>query len=161
MSGLHLHLVLAHLPVIGVILGTLLLLIGMFRKSRSLQQTGLALLVVSGLAAAGTYLTGEGAEEMVENRLSGAETLVEHHEEAALIGLVLLGVTAVVATLTLILGWTGRPLSGALVTVTILLGLASSGTFAWVANLGGQIGHPEIRSGGVSIRSGEGEDREH
>lgn len=160
MSGLHLHLALAHLPVVGVLLGTLLLLIGVARQSRGVQQTGLAVLVVSGLAAAGTYLTGDGAEEMVENRLGG-ESLVEPHEEAAIIALALAGITALIAILSLIAGRTGRPLPRMLVTLALVFGLASSGTFAWVANLGGQIGHPEIRSGAVQGQAGEREENGH
>ena len=52
-------------------------------------------------------------------------------------------------------GRKGRPLSRGLAVLSLLVALAASGTLAWVANLGGQIGHPEIRSGAIAPADAE------
>jgi len=145
MNGLHLHLVLSHLPVLGVLFGTLLLLAGLVRRSRAVEQTALTALVLSGIVAGVTYLTGEGAEEGIEHRVSGADLFIERHEEAAILALVIVGIAALVALVTLIHGRRGRPLSRLLLALSLMGAIGATGAFTWVANLGGQVGHPEIR----------------
>ena len=49
MNGAHLHLILTHVPVLGVAFGTVLLGFGLLRNNRVIQQTGLAVLVFAGL----------------------------------------------------------------------------------------------------------------
>lgn len=147
MNGAHLHLIVTHLPVLGVTFGAVLLALGWFRGNRVMQQTALGVLVVSGLAAGAAFWTGEGAEEAIETRIGTGQAYLERHEEAGLVGLVMAGVAGGVALLVLASGWKGRPLSRGLAALNVLIALAAGGTLAWVANLGGQIGHPEIRNG--------------
>ncbi|HSE66784.1 MAG TPA: hypothetical protein VLB12_07345 [Gemmatimonadales bacterium] len=147
MNGAHLHLIVTHLPVLGVAFGTVLLGFGLFRRSRTVQQVGLSVLVLAGLSAGAAYLSGEGAEEAMERTLGAGKPFLERHEEAGVFGLVAAGIAGALALVTLASGWRNRPLSRAMVTLNVLIALVASGTLAWVANLGGQIGHPEIRSG--------------
>lgn len=161
MNAAHLHLILTHVPVLGVGFGALLLGFGMWRNHRAVQQAALVVLVLSGLAALGAYLTGEGAEEVMEDRAGFAKSYLERHEDAGLIALILAGIGGVMALMGLGTGWKGRPFSRLVLGVTLLLSLATGGTLAWVANLGGQIGHPEIRAD-QTLPSGEGhEEGEH
>src|ERR1041384_6680410 len=62
MNGAHLHLIVTHLPVLGTGFGTLLLGLGLIRRSRVIQQLALSVLVLAGVTAGAAYLTGEGAE---------------------------------------------------------------------------------------------------
>ena len=160
MNGAHLHLIVTHLPVLGVGFGTLLLALGLFRKNRVMQQTALGVLVLAGLAAGAAYLTGEGAEEVIENRLGAGKAFLELHEEAGLFGLAAAGLAGLLALIVLATGRKGRQLSRGLAVLNLVFALVASGTLAWVANLGGQIGHPEIRSG-QSTPLGEREETEH
>ena len=146
MNGAHLHLIVTHLPVLGVAFGTGLLGFGLFRGNRAIQQVALGVLVLAGLAAGVAYLTGEGAEEAIENALGSGKALVERHEEAGVLGLVAAGIAGVIALLVLASGRKGRPFSRGLAVLNLVVALVASGMLAWVANLGGQIGHPEIRS---------------
>ena len=157
MNGAHLHLIVTHLPVLGVGFGTLLLALGSWRKNRVLQQTALSVLVLAGLAAGAAYLTGEGAEEAIERTMTGIDPYLERHEEAGLFGLVAAGIAGAMALVTLMSGRKGRALSKTLVVLELAFALVASGTLAWVANLGGQIGHPEIRSGQRGSLEGGGE----
>jgi hypothetical protein len=157
MNGAHIHLIVTHLPVLGVVFGTFLLGFGLFRKNRVTQQTALSVLVLAGLAAGAAYLTGEGAEEAIEATVGAGKPLLERHEAAGLFGLVIAGMAGAMALVVLASGRKGRPLSKGLAVLNLLIALAASGTLAWVANLGGQIGHPEIRSGAIAPVGAEGE----
>ena len=148
MNGAHLHLLATHVPALGVILGSMLLGLGLWRSNRLLQRTALAVFVVSALATGTAYLTGEGAEEAVEHTIvgTGGHDLIEQHEDAARYGLIVTGIAAVLALSALVAGRGTRALPRALLLANLTMGVFASGTLAWVANLGGRINHPEIRS---------------
>ena len=148
MSDAHLHLIVNHLPVLGVPFGAALLGWGLFRGQLALQRAGLGVLVLAGVAAGVAYLTGEPAEHALE-ALAGMgppESLVEAHEEAALAATVMTGVLALGAGFGLWRLQRGSVGRGVLASV-LTLALATTLTLGWVATLGGRISHPEIRSG--------------
>jgi hypothetical protein len=144
MSDAHWHLVLSHLPVLGVPFGAAVLAAGLWRSSLTLQRTGLVILVLAGLAGGLAYLTGESAEHALENMAGRPESLIELHEEAALAALL---ATALMACLAAAALWLIRrekfgPTWG---WGTLALAIGVSLALAWVATLGGRISHPEIR----------------
>jgi hypothetical protein len=145
-------------PVVGVLLGTLLLGAGLLFRRRGWEDSGLLVMAVSGVAAGVTYLSGEGAEERVEDTLVAAGTFIERHESAAAVAVVLALITVLVAAATLFFGRKQRPLPKALLALSLLAGLGTTGALAWVANSGGQIEHPTIRTGSPTAMEIE---REH
>lgn len=152
MSDAHWHLMLSHLPVLGVPFGAALLAIGLARRNLTLQRSALVVLILAGMAAGVAYLTGEPAEHALEGLAGRSEALIEAHEEAALAALLGTGVLAFMSAASL---WRLRrlpfgPASGATV-LTLAVGVAV--TLAWVANLGGRISHPEIRSDGPTVEA--------
>lgn len=161
MNGAHVHLVVTHLPVLGAGFGAVLLALGLFRGNRVMQQIALAVLVLTGLTAGVAYLTGEGAEETIEGALGVGKPYLERHEEAGMFGLVAAGIAGAMALIILARGLKGRPLSKGLAVLNLLVALVATGTLAWVANLGGQIGHPEIRSGQTAPSGGEEREDSH
>ena len=147
MSWGYLHLVLNHVPVIGMFLGLLLLLVAFVRNSEELKKVTLALLVLIALVTIPVYLTGEPAEEMIENIPGTSEAMIEQHEDAALFSMIAVEVTGITALAgLLIFGRKKRP-GNLLAIVTLALSMICGGLLAWTANLGGQIRHTEIRSG--------------
>ena len=66
MSPVHWHLLLNHVPVIGTILGVLLLAWGTIRKSEELKQASLSIFIGAAVIAIPAFLTGEPAEEVAE-----------------------------------------------------------------------------------------------
>ena len=147
MSDAHWHLIVNHLPVLGVPFGAALLGLGILRGQVALQRAGLAVLVLAGVAAGIAYLTGEPAEHALE-ALGGMnrppEPLVEAHEEAALAATAMTGLLALVAGFGL---WRLRrgPVGRGLMASALTLALATTLALGWVATLGGRISHPEIR----------------
>lgn len=143
----HLHLALNHVPVIGT--PFLLLLLGWGWARRSAEITRLALLWLVPFAALSIALkfTGDFAAEESAGRLEPVREFVERHEQAAdqaTAGVFLLGLAAAQA---LWRGRRGRPVPSWSLALVAVLGLATGLLLARTANLGGQIGHPELRQG--------------
>ena len=160
MNLAHLHLIATHVPVLGVAFAALLLIAGIARNSRPLQLAGLAALVLTGLAAGAAFLTGEGAEDIVEDAVRGANGYIGRHESVAIAGLVAAAITGALSLVILVRDRRGHPLTRSMAMVSLVAALTTTGLMAWVANLGGQIGHPEIRSGQVMHTQDAGETRE-
>lgn len=161
MSWAHIHLALSHVPVIGLLIVLLLLAVARLRRSTELTRAAYVLLVLMAASAVVVYLTGEPAEELVENLPGFSEAIVEEHEEVALIatiGMVALGLVALVGLIRfrgprIAPAWYGRGV--------LLLALLMGGLIAWTANLGGQIRHSEIRASGAATIEGGARDRDH
>jgi uncharacterized membrane protein len=159
MNGAHLHLVLTHLPVVGILVAAGLLTVGLWRRQEILSRAGLVLFVLSGFAAGAAYLTGEGAEETLEGLGPTAELVINRHESAAGIAL---GATVVVGLLSLAVLWfsRGRALRRTAGVGVLVAGVATSGVLAWTANLGGQIRHTEILAPISRVAEPTGADRD-
>ncbi len=96
-SSAQLHLALTHVPAVTTLLAAATLVVGALTGARATRRFGLVLLVVAGVSAVPVYLTGEGAEEIVEHRPGVVEAIIERHEEAAEKALVLTLGAAVIA----------------------------------------------------------------
>jgi len=161
MSAAHWHLVLNHLPLLGILFGALLLAYGLWRDQTEVQQASLGLLAVAGLAIIAVYLTGEPAEEVVEGLAGVSHDAIEAHEHFAWYGLVAGIATGVVALGTLLYGALRRRLVRWTVGLTLLLAVVSVGLIGYTANLGGKISHPELRGETpVQVESGDEHDED-
>ncbi len=154
MSPAHLHLMLNHLPVVGTPIVLALLLWGLLRRSRDVQRAALGAVVLLAVVSYPVFLTGEPAEEQLEDSTWYQERLVHEHEErgeAALIAMLLTGGIAVVGL------WQSRgsrPAAPALGGITAG-GLAlSAALFGWTALAGGVIRHEEVRPGPAALAPG-------
>jgi hypothetical protein len=104
------------------------------------------MLVAAALFTAPVFLTGEGTEEMVEKAIGVNEMAIESHEDMAKISLIVIILTGVLALAGLLLR--KKPsITKALLPLLILFSLASFGTMAQTAHLGGLIRHTELQSG--------------
>jgi uncharacterized membrane protein len=146
MSLVHLHLMLTHLPVLGVLFGTLLLVVGVVRQNDVLRRTALVVFLATGVLAGATYLTGEPAEEAVEHLPGVSKVIIESHEEAALVATLAAAGLAIISAAGLIRYRKGKAIPTGFATIALIVGIAVTAAMAWTANLGGQIRHTEIRS---------------
>ena len=148
MNLAHLHLLLNHVPVIAFPICAVLLALALLRRNSDVAKVALGLLAAAGAITIVVYLTGEPAEELVESLAGVSESLIEAHEEAALVATIasgLVGAGALIALLAL----RGRVVPRRVTWVSLLVTLAAAGTLGWTANLGGQIRHTEIRASGA------------
>lgn len=152
MTAAHWHLVLNHIPVFGTIFGLVVLAVAWGRREPVLLRVALVTFLTCGAVAGVVYLTGEGAEEVVEGRV--AEAVIEPHEEAGLVALIAALALGVFAAAGLFLARREPPRW--LAPVVLVAALAVAGVMAWTANLGGQISHPELRDGAATTQDGGG-----
>jgi hypothetical protein len=157
MSSIHLHLMLNHVPVIGMVFALLILGVAAWRRNDGMSRLGLAVMVGLAAVTAVVFVTGEPAEEAVEQIAGVSEAMIHPHEEAAEASLI---ATAIAGTLALIaLGAFRRRAVPRWVTgAAFTAALAVSTMLGWTANLGGQIRHTEI--GGTAAASTSDEERE-
>src|SRR5512147_25256 len=146
MNPAHLHLMFNHLPVVGVPLVAALLGWALLRRSRELYRVALGGAVILAALTYPVFLTGEPAEERVEDASWMRERLVHEHEERAEAALIAVLVTGAMAAFGLWQTRGDRKPNFGMGGLT-LAGLAvSTGLLAWTAQLGGPIRHDEIRA---------------
>lgn len=147
LNAAHWHLMLNHFPVIGTLTGFLILLASFLFRNKTLLNTGLIIFVVAALLTIPAYLTGEGAEEVLENVAGlNAEQAVELHEEAAEPAMIAMQVLGALSLISLILAWMSKKNTVKILNPLIcFFGLIVFAMMARVANMGGEIRHSEIR----------------
>lgn len=146
MNQTHIHLLITHLPIFGSILGGLVLAHGLWTKSNQTKIAAYNLFIISAIGAGIAYLTGEAAEETVENIQGIVEATINQHEEFALfalISLIILGLTSIVG---LFITLKNLPLTRTVAFIILFISLISFGLVARTGYLGGQIRHTEIAS---------------
>ena len=145
MNWAHLHLALNHVPVIGLPIVLLLLAWAIVRRSAELLKASFGLLILLAVVTVIVQVTGEPAEELVEGLPGVVDSMVEAHEESALLGTVGVVVIGVIALLGLWRLGTGKILPLWYSPAVLVAGILVAGLMIWIANLGGQIRHSEIR----------------
>lgn len=156
MNGVHLHLLLNHLPVIGSLFAILMLVWALIRRNTEVGRAALGLFVIAAVAGLAAYFTGEPAEHSVEEIAGVSRRAIHTHEEAAELATVLLsgyGVFALGALLYLRKRAAAFPRT--LMSLALALALVPAGAMAWTANQGGKIRHPEISGVDVPVAASE------
>ncbi|HZI27625.1 MAG TPA: hypothetical protein VFD64_05675 [Gemmatimonadaceae bacterium] len=155
MSVVQLHLMLNHVPLIGMAFALLLLGAAAWRRNDGMARLGLGVMVGLAVVTAVVFLTGEPAEEALESVVAVSESVIHPHEEAAEASLIATGLAGVLALVALLATWR-RALPRWVTGTAFAAALVSSSMLGWTANLGGKIRHTEI---GTAALSDEGEDR--
>lgn len=153
MNSAQIHLALNHAPLFACLLGGILLLVSLVKKSVMLQMTALVLLVAGALITVPVFLTGEGTEELAEHLPGVSDAAMEKHEDMAKITLVIIAITGSLALLALLLR-RKQSIQRILAILTIMMAFVSFGAMAQTAHLGGMIRHSEI-----SGNTGPGDNR--
>lgn len=147
MNWAHVHLVVNHAPVMGALFVLALGAWAFARRSAELRRASLLGCAVLAPAALLAFLSGREAEEVVEALPDVSHVLLEAHEEAALVALVAVAVAGAVSAAVLLFQRKAESAGRRATAACLVLLLAAAGLVAWAANLGGQIRHPEARSG--------------
>ena len=143
----HIHVLINHLPVIGLAMAILALVLALMHHSRKTEIIALILVFITAASAWPVVLTGQRAYKPVRGIVddAGADWLDAHMERAekaapAFYALALLAAAALVVPHK----WprTTRPLAIA----TLALAVLCEGASGWIADAGGQIRHPEFRT---------------
>lgn len=151
MNAAQIHLMTAHLPVVGVPFAAALLVAGLIGKSETLWRAGCWAVLVSGAAAAFPYFSGPMAYELVATHFGVTATAVESHAvvaRGASLGLV---VVCAVTLSALLRDWQGDPPGKALRAVVLAGVVLITYALGWSAHLGGLIRHPELNEPALRI----------
>lgn len=146
MNNAHLHMVVNHFPIIGVIFGFVILIAGMFFKNNSVKNTAYCLFIVASIFAFASMATGEGAEEMVEEMPSVGKKIIHLHEEIAeklAIVLYLLGVVSIAG---LYANIKNHSLAKLISFVAIIIAAVGIFLAQQTGLTGGEVRHTEIRA---------------
>lgn len=150
MNSAHVHLVLNHFPIIIPIIGFLIMVAGFLFSSETLKRAALGLFVLGALFTVPAFVTGEGAEEVVENLPGIEEKYIENHEEAAEAFAYLSYGLGFLSLIGFWANWKGKSFSGVLSVVVLLFAVVVLVFGIKAGTTGGEIRHPEIREGFVS-----------
>lgn len=155
-----LHLVLTHLPVVGLVFGIALFAAALVKKSNELKTASFWIFSIIALLALAAFFTGEPAEDMVEKIpgliKSEIKSVIEPHEHLAVAALISTMILGFVSGIGLVFSRKTQTVSKGLTIAVLILSLISAGLMAKTANLGGKIRHTEIRSDAVVLdTSGE------
>lgn len=155
MNLAHVHLLITHLPVFGSILGAFVLAYGIYNKSTHTISASYMVLIISALGVGISYLTGESAEELVEQIPGVSKKRIHEHEEAALFGLISLIVVGLNALIGLIFNIKNLNKARLIAQIALVVSLFSFSVMVRVGYLGGQIRHTEIYEAATTPGGGE------
>ncbi len=130
----------------GSLFGFCFLVAASFTKNKTLKTSALVIFVLTGFLTVPTFLTGEGAEEAVENLTHVSKQFIYEHEEFAEKAVWFVYLTAILSAAQLFLIKKNKIIPAwinSLFYVLVILCLLSMG---WTNKLGGKISHSELRS---------------
>jgi uncharacterized membrane protein len=152
MNQAHLHMVFNHFPIIGLFFGIGILAFGIFKKQIILINTAYVMFIFCMLMAKATMMTGEGAEEIVEE-LGISHDIILEHEKLAETFMKVLYVLGLVSILGLVANFKNNGKATVVSYVILFLAIGSAVLSKSVGTSGGKIRHTEIRENTVNTAS--------
>ncbi|HLI30727.1 MAG TPA: hypothetical protein VKV79_06470 [Terriglobia bacterium] len=145
MNWAHVHLLINHIPVLGVGFDIILLLIAMARRNDEFKKVSLAIFAALAVFTVLVFMTGSPAAKEIRNLPGVSVAIIHRHSNAALVSTIALGILGFLSLGALVLYRRECALPVRAVWSLLVLALVVQGLMAWTANLGGQIRHTEIR----------------
>lgn len=151
MNNAHFHLVVNHLPIVGILIGTLVLVAGLLIKKSEVNLTAFGIFIFSAITSVAAFYTGEGAEEIVENISGISETLIHTHEEFAESFFTITLILGVLSLVGFVAELKKLKYTKYLTILILLLAITDGVVAKYVGTSGGEIRHSEIRSNAKMI----------
>lgn len=143
MNQAYLHIVLNHFPVLLIPFAAIVLVFAMRTGHQATVKFALILFVLAAATAIPAYLTGEGAEDIVEKIAGVTHDAIEEHEDAGYFALVSSLIAGTSAAISLFLNGNKRKWA---LRLTLFFALWSTTVLARTAYLGGFIIHHEAHA---------------
>ena len=141
----HVHLLLNHVPTVGMAIAIGLYLLAVVRRSDHLVHVSLEVVFGIALLTLPAYLTGVAAAARIEGRPDVSVAAINAHHDSALPAFIFMEIAGFVAWLGL---WQfrrlGRP-PRAMTPAVLALSVVTLALMAHAASIGGEIRHPEIK----------------
>jgi hypothetical protein len=158
MNPFHLHLLVNHLPIVGIYLALLVLIAGLILKNRAIKHVALCLLMIAGVGAFVAHVTGEGAEESSELRNDFSHDLIEKHEHASEPFFQIMILLTLLSAIALFFSLKKKKWSNYLIILITIISLAAAYFAQQAGTSGGAIRHPEISDGSATAIPSNAED---
>jgi hypothetical protein len=146
MSGVHLHLLVNHVPIVGAYFALALLAGSLLYARDVLQRLALGLLVVVAIVGGIAKLSGDPAEHAVTGMPGVTRAMIHEHEDMAdkaFIAAVIVGVGALFC----LVRWRQLPIPTGAVAGCTAGTVVVAGLMAYAGLLGGEVRHVEVRPG--------------
>ena len=153
MNATHIHLLLNHFPIIGSLIGSAILLWGIFKKQDNIKSIAAATLFIMAILAIPVFITGEPAEESVEKLSGVSENMIDLHEEAAELSIWLMEITGLIALAAFFLQWKKNNKAGISFNILLISAIISFAAMARTGYYGGQIRHTELTTAAATANS--------
>jgi uncharacterized membrane protein len=142
-NAAYLHLLLNHFPIIVNVTGVLVILAAIAWRSDAVVRAGLLLLVIAALFCVPTFMTGDGAADVVRHMDGVDAAAIKPHNQSAGYTLTLLSIEGVAALAAWIFYRRPKELPRWAVMTLLAFSIIASAHATYTAMLGGRIHHPE------------------
>lgn len=146
MNLTHIHLLLNHFPIIGTLIGSLILIAGIISANNILKYTAVWVITFMSILSIPVYLTGENAEETVKHLTGINESLIEIHEEYAIAAFSFQLLAGFAGLLYMWFKKRGTPRPSFMFFIFVFATFFAVGLMAYTGLTGGKIRHTEIRN---------------
>ena len=146
MNQAHFHLMVNHLPIIFPIVGAIVLIGGFILRSEIIKRVAYSIFILGAIATLPAFLSGEGAEEVVEKLPGVSESFIEPHEDIAKIFALLSYSLGAFSILALWSNWQQKSFKGIVSIVVLILSIVVLYFGKVTGTTGGEIRHTEIRA---------------
>jgi uncharacterized membrane protein len=144
MNGAHLHLIVTHLPIVGLLAAFMLNLYAIISKNDEIKKLSLWAYVVLGIFGLLAYLTGDSAEEVLLTYPGFTEEMIEPHENMAIFFFIGLMIMMAGAFAGLYLSKTKEALLKKFNLYLLIVAILVAFLAVQTGSTGGKIRHPEI-----------------
>lgn len=139
MDATKVHIFLNYIPLTGTVIGIVMLVIGIWKKSPRFTRTGLALFIMTALLTLAVYATGEIAGKGSDQMVGQLWANIREHRASALPTFAVVELTGVLALVGLVLMLRGSDLARWYTAVVLILAVASLGLAARTTHFGRRI----------------------
>lgn len=158
----YVHVVLNHLPLVGLGVAALALAIALLSKSRAATVGCLVLVLVTAASVWAVVESGESAYNRIRAIADpDGAPLLKHHMEAADRWVWLYYASALLAAIALAVNWKKPKWTMPVGIAVVVLSLAATVAGISIAQLGGEVRHPEFRPGADVVPQNVPEGHEH
>lgn len=155
MNKAHLHMIFNHFPIIGLFFGIGILVYGIAKKETIMVNTAYIIFIICMIMGKATMMTGEGAEEIVEE-LGISHSIIHEHEEIAEGFMKILYGLGIFSIVGLILNKRKHAKANFISYLVLLFALFSAFLAKNVGTSGGEIRHTEIRENTSNTNTSDG-----
>ena len=147
MDKVHLHLLFNHLPIIVPVVGILVMIGGIAVKSEIVKRSAFLIFILGALWTWPAMFTGDGAEDLIENLSGVSEQFIHEHEEKAEVFALLSYALGLISIIGLWANLKKKSFAGIIAIFLVVFAMVVMFFAKQTGTSGGEIRHPEIRSG--------------